>query len=1134
MLGHNGKLTMFSKSAGPRTANTIYAFDGNPNFIYYQVYYSEVLGVTDTGEMWTYERQTAAFKTYRVFKTVDASTKFHSSTVLDIQGHSGIVLVMEDIRAKNNNQISVHFVDWDQQGHLTPNWQYYGKEIPSNLILGGPMGEGGRPGSQGAVYFIHEFGVEGSIGKLVFTFDFFEEFEWDPVTRDIYGLPYTPTVWQPTQNYLMKYISPMYHVIFIPMTPQPTIFACQIMLNDGFCNANRDPVMMPPEVPFMSADMINAVDTTAFYVRNVAVKKRFDEPAIVLKWTICNSRRVIYEDKNYPWSLLPNDGNEPGECINPLDPSSVAGVPKGRKLNIDFLRYQQCFDTNCADCSTDVAKCNSCLDTYWMNSEGLCNRCDDTNCDTCLLFKSDYCKVCKSGFIVDTNNQCVTKTVADTCTRVDKDENTDCVSCKTGYATPSCTICDTGYAMMEGVCAPVCSFENCLCTTPNTCSSCKPGFDGPKCIKTEDSCKFDIIECDSCASYKTCKTCNPKSFTAGESCDYCLDGYIPESFNSTKCSMIDLSQSEDTFDAIDGTAMVEFAVDANVFAPADFKYVITDQTSGQTFDCYYPKCSAKVDPDNSKALVFTFDPNLKVLKGSAVVLYPLNSLVANRGSDKRRLQTADATTGVSASANANSTGSFQIDNLHLIGKSTRNSAKTAKNAYTAVNAIRFFSTLFLSVLNTAHAFWATNVFSWLQVWSLLRGSFLVYPERLLDGHSNWFLLVINFGEPWKDWADWNTDKTCRVNTEYPLNKLGCSMTDTFGQNIIVIICVFAFCLVFGILYLLFVRSTTESQNAASNAQMTWGQRFTMGLGFNYFLRWLQAIQPSLIFFSITQWYSFKDTSRMGLGVFWSIFFFIYFFTVTVFSVLLALKVWAEIRDNRNSIQDQTVEWTARRVGGFLSAYAFLYCDLKTVTGLWQLFYPVVEFLRAILVSVFIIAVDTNNKTSLGLVLLIELLRIIYHSALFKQKVSSIYGALDFVTGILLILYLILKNSVVNESNEKRAQEAVGSALGLFIGMIWGLCLFDMVYDLFVGLAIFTDEKGRDYAWPNERGVNAMTVGTEPNRPVGDQSYRMGDQSKRDMEEGPSMDQGIRAVAAQPVIRTSANDEAGPVPRAPFQ
>ena len=547
-----------------------------------------------------------------------------------------------------------------------------------------------------------------------------------------------------------------------------------------------------------------------------------------------------------------------------------------------------------------------------------------------------------------------------------------------------------------------------------------------------------------------------------------------------------------------------------MFDPSSFTFFITDHTTGQTYTCLFPKCIAKVDPNNPKALIITFDKNLQIFKGSAKVTYSISSLSV-KAQQQRLLQTG----------NPNATGSFEIDNLHLVGNLTRNSQKVAYNAFTAINAIRFFSTLILSVLNTAHAFWATSMFSWLQVWGLLRGDYLVYPERFLAGHSDWFLLVINFGEPWKNWNDWDKGTfRCRVDEEFPLSKLGCSMTDTFGQNIIVIICVFGFCLIFGILYLIWGRKANGGQTPTSNANMTWGQRFTMGLGFTYFLRWLQAIQPSLIFFCITQWYSFANSSRMGLGVFWSIFFFIYFFAVALFSVFLAFKVWGEVRDNKEGNHDQTVEWTARRVGGFFSPYGFLYCDLKTVTGLWQLFYPLVDFLRAILVAVFIVAVNKNNKTSLGLVLLVELLRIGYHTALFRNKTSTIYAIQDFISGLLLILYLILKNSVEDEPNQRRAQEAAGSAMALFIGMIWALCLFDMIYDLFVGLSIFTDEKPKlEEVSPHKEPV----ANHDNSRP--EQSYRMGDQSRNDMDEGPSENRGARLMPTKPMASTADQEGA---------
>lgn len=1063
-IKYDRSLHLYSKSAVVKATNTIYAMDGNPKYYYYNLYFSEVIGITDLGEIWSYERTSATYLSLKVFDYVDRDTKVHSSMVVDSgEGLSGILFVMEDSRARSSNQVASHFILWDSNGFFEKGWSYYGDQMPTNMIIGGYT-DGYSYNADGAIFFIRTFGEDNGIGKLAFTREFFNFFDMDEDGL-ISQFPYILADWQPTQNYVMKAFTVVNQVLFIPLTPQPAFFSCQNRLNSDLC-ADRVAIMMPPEVPFISFDNFVNIDDNSYYADVISLKKRYDEPTTIIKFTVCEPTTVLNEKKDIPESIL--NPSTPNACLDPSIPA-----PVGTVLNKNFIRFQQCTDPYCSNCAADVNTCTSCIEETRFDISGICSFCSQSECAQCSVLHPLHCFVCTSGFVINSNNYCVQRQVADTCLQVQNEDNTVCTKCATGYALPGCTTCDTGYAFdSDNKCQPICSLPTCNCVAPGTCDSCKAGFDGPKCLPVADSCKEDILKCETCTSHLVCQTCSNSTFTIGNQCQFCIEGYIPDAKNPNTCVKVDLEESKDFFDATQGVATVEFATEADIFDITAFTYVITDQTSGETFNCIYPKCSATVDPNNPNSLLFTFDKNLQIFKGSAVVSYPLNTLQANR--ESRLLQNASST---------NNTGSFVIDNLHLVGNSSRNSGKVAYNAYTAINAIRFFGTIVLSILNSAHAFWSTNTYSWLQVWSLLRGEYLVYPDRFLANHASWYLVVIDFGEPWRNWNDWDTRfSTCRVSGDFPLSKLGCSMTDTFGQNIIVVLCVFAFCLIFGILYLIWGRSRSENQLVNSNAKMTWKQRFTMGLGFNYLFRWIQAIQPSLIFFSIAQYYTFTNNSKMGLGLFWAIFFLIYFTLVAVFSVLLAMKTWGEIRENRDNIQDQTVEWTARRVGGIFSPYAFLYSDLRTVTGVWQLFYPVVEYFRAILVAVFILTIDTNNKTSLGLVLLIELLRICYQSALFRNKVSTIYGIIDFATGVCLILYLILKNSVVGEQNVRRAQEAVGSAMALFIAIIWGLCLFDLLYDLFVGLSIFTDEAPKA-TQEQKADIEWQIAAMEPAEPV---------------------------------------------------
>jgi hypothetical protein len=81
----------------------------------------------------------------------------------------------------------------------------------------------------------------------------------------------------------------------------------------------------------------------------------------------------------------------------------------------------------------------------------------------------------------------------------------------------------------------------------------------------------------------------------------------------------------------------------------------------------------------SKAMRFYVVSDVEILSGTLQVSFPTSS-VKSRGS--RLLQSSGF-------------GAFRIDNIRLPGSGSTNNDKTAYRAFTAINAIRFFGTIFL-------------------------------------------------------------------------------------------------------------------------------------------------------------------------------------------------------------------------------------------------------------------------------------------------------------------------------------------------------------------------------------------------------------------------------------------------------
>ena len=635
----------------------------------------------------------------------------------------------------------------------------------------------------------------------------------------------------------------------------------------------------------------------------------------------------------------------------------------------------------------------------------------------------------------------------------------------------------------------------------------------------------------------TCATCTASSHLIGPKCDSCEIGYFFDK-NGVCASVEDAQDTVKIVQAVynreDDNAKVEFESDVSTIDVATFKYILIDDTDGIQYPC--PKCRAEPVDGDPNALEIIFDPTIPILKGRCVVTYVVTSVVKSR----RALQgTATDTKGALTN--------FTIENVHLSGTG-RDADTSAYNAYQAVNGFRFFATVGLSVLNTGHAFWSTQWYSWLQLWAHLRGPYLVYPDRFLQWHSKWYILVINFGEPFRNWNDWDENGIkCTASTEYPLNRLGCSFTDTFGQNFIVILFVAAFCILLSVLYLLFARNTEESETGFKG----WVRKITFGLGFNYFLRWIQALQPSIIYFAILQWYTHRKTSHQGLGVFLGALFFTYYFIVMLISLLLSFRISKELHENNEVKADERLDKTAKRVGGGLGLYSFLFIDMKTTKGIWQLQGTLIEFLRVVLISIFMVTLGEKNKVSLGLVFMIEVIRFFYVIATFNTKTNIFYSLIDAATGFLFIGYLILKMSSAADVSEYNRQKNLGSIMALVVTIMWGFCILDMVYDAVMGVAALSGPSKSDYSQPGGEELKnqlytegspspdnqTRDLNTNPSspearlRPVPDSRRpEIGNNTKRDMDENPQAQGNTNRNAPEIGDRTKREMEEGPQSR----
>lgn len=127
--------------------------------------------------------------------------------------------------------------------------------------------------------------------------------------------------------------------------------------------------------------------------------------------------------------------------------------------------------SHCKDCTNSMV-CTDCCQLYYIDTSGLCTRCDDLNCQICSYdpIYNSTCTYCKYsyGLVSGTPGTC------SSCTTSNAQQ---CSSINLCTFSGTCINCADQYVPINGMCA-ICEdiFPNCNRCNQNRCLNCAAGY----------------------------------------------------------------------------------------------------------------------------------------------------------------------------------------------------------------------------------------------------------------------------------------------------------------------------------------------------------------------------------------------------------------------------------------------------------------------------------------------------------------------------------------------------------------------------------------------------------------------------------------------------------------------------------
>lgn len=687
-----------------------------------------------------------------------------------------------------------------------------------------------------------------------------------------------------------------------------------------------------------------------------------------------------YKDKEEPYNL----------CYAPSDFPNRFGINTGKQL------MAPCQQSACFDCTTDYTKCLKCDKSagyYLLEATGMC------------LLKEDIPERYGAYDVEMKIYSCV---------------NSNCLDCRLNYT--SCTKCDgpAGYFLDKDTCGGLngifdgegidwttslvkpCSMSNCL--------DCKANY--LKCIICDTKEKYEMVD-DICV-YKDCE---------GSAC-----------FITLKTSKYDAAKS---------LASIRFTEEIVANEKAKFILTIYDQIKETSYICPPNKCIMKYDNDG---YIIDFKLDFEIQKGYLSIDYDTtpNDLGLLYNPVRSKDRSKDFIDYPIIVNNIN----------HFTNSWYGRLVNVSASVVYFINLMRLIFNFFLIFYSPFLSTLLDKVLSSFAYLRLLNGVYLTVPELLFYriARSDYILDMIN--NPFDKLV--GSVYNCITKKSFIANQMECNIMSNYGRNLVVLYFLLIINSMISVTYWLvtkrkmnkFIKDNVldkAAQQKMLKESTLWRILDWMNdsYGWRFFIIKMDGVCFEVISYSYVNLASRPRNLAMTIGFTMSFFFLVFYCSLAIMVVYYVRDIQKQIKEK--PVGENTEKVALQNLSRFvdlreskLGILDFLFDQCKFPLKFSQLFYPVVSYLRMVLVGFVVFSFADAGYSQAFIVLLIESA---YLGYLIKNQVrlQVSYHVAECVAAGFCVLYIFVKLlAYIGSFNEVINQNVFGTAMAMLIITLVGV------------------------------------------------------------------------------------------------